>query len=249
MEVIEKSEAFVDKGYDFVFDHTKIIVRRQDDGQYFYARTPARFHSISIINLEGLELIEIPSEEVWPVFNSQFTQAPQPLPDKAYIKRPSLLDFGDTPASHKLSDDVLDEVQVCEFLMQHPHPNVSQYLGCVVEDERITGLCFARYEMTLSEKVRSGVPFDRDACLRDIEDGVKHLHQLGLVHNDLNPRNVMVGGDGNAVIIDFDSCKPEGQELGQKGGTFGWAEEGITHATRGNDFYGISKIREFLMKG
>jgi hypothetical protein len=53
----------------------------------------------------------------------------------------------------------------------------------------------------------------------------------------------MVRGDGNAVII------AEGQELGQKGGTFGWAEEGITHATRGNDFYGISKIREFLMKG
>lgn len=103
--------------------------------------------------------------------------------------------------------------------------------------------------MTLSAKVRSGDPFNREACLHGIEDGVEHLHRLGLVHNDLKPSNIMVDGDGaTPVIIDFDSCRREGEKLGLKWGTRGWAKEGITHANRENDLYGLAKIKEFLMK-
>jgi serine/threonine protein kinase len=197
--------------------------------------------------LAGLELTTIPTDSVWPPFNSKFVKAPQPLPENSLIKRPSLLAFGDGPASCNLTEQVLTEVEICEILSKHPHPNVVQYLGCVVEDDRITGLCLARYHMTLTEKVDGGAPFDRASCLRGIKDGMNHLHGLGLVHNDLNPRNVMVDSDGsNPVIIDFDSCKREGQGLGVKGGTDGWVAEGITHANRQNDFYGLSKIKEFL---
>jgi serine/threonine protein kinase len=129
--------------------------------------------------------------------------------------------------------------------MSNPHPNIAQYLGCIVKGDRITGLCFSRYEMTLSEKRRRGIPLDRDGCLRAIENGIGHLHKLRLVHNDLNPSNIMMKAD-NPVIIDFDSCKRQGQELGLKGGTNGWAREGITHAEYENDFYSLSNIREFF---
>jgi serine/threonine protein kinase len=40
------------------------------------------------------------------------------------------------------------------------------------------------------------------------------MHDLGLVHSDLNPSNIMDGN--NPIIIDFDSCKPEGQKLGKE---------------------------------
>jgi serine/threonine protein kinase len=245
MEVIEKSEAFVRDGDDIVFNHTKVILWRKRDGQYFYSRIPKRMDLD--LCLDDLVLNKIPVEDIWPVANPKFTRAPRPLPPNTYIKRPSLLEYGDTPASCKPRDQVLNEVEVCEILMNSPHPNIGQYLGCIAEGDRITGLCFTQYEMTLSEMRERGIPFDRDGCLRRIECGVRHLHKLGLVHNDLNPRNIMMEAN-NPVIIDFDSCKRQGQELGLKGGTDGWALEGVTHAEHNNDFYGLAKIREFLIE-
>jgi serine/threonine protein kinase len=246
MEVIEKSEAFAPDGNDIVFHHTKVILRSKGDGQYFYSRTPKRIPS-STVTFDDLDLNKIPTEDIWPVVNPTFTRAPQPLPPDSYIKRPSLLEYGDSPASCKINDQILNEVDVCEILMNNPHPNIGQYLGCIVEGDRITGLCFTMYEMTLFEKQRRSLPFDRAACLRGIKCGVRHLHKLGLVHNDLNPRNIMMKAD-NPVIIDFDSCRRQGQELGLKGGTKGWALEGVTHAEYDNDLYGLDKIREFLMQ-
>lgn len=41
-----------------------------------------------------------------------------------------------------------------EVLRLHPHPNAARYHGCVVEDGKITGLCFDRYSMTLSKEDR-----------------------------------------------------------------------------------------------
>jgi tRNA A-37 threonylcarbamoyl transferase component Bud32 len=58
-----------------------------------------------------------------------------------------------------------------------------------------------------------------------IEASVHHMHKLELVHSDLNPSNLMVDGD-NPVIIDFDSCKREGDELGSEAGTDGWTLDG-----------------------
>ena len=73
------------------------------------------------------------------------------------------------------------------------------------------------------------------------------MHALGLIHNDLNPSNIMINGD-SPVTIDFDSCKREGEKLGLKLGTFGWAMEGVDYATPQNDYFGLSKIREALVE-
>lgn len=73
------------------------------------------------------------------------------------------------------------------------------------------------------------------------------MHALGLIHNDLNPSNIMMNGD-SPVIIDFDSCKREGEKLGLKLGTFSWAMEGVDYATPQNNYFGLSKIREALVE-
>jgi serine/threonine protein kinase len=255
MEIIEKDECFVEEDHGFVsvfdFDHTKIIVRRKHDGKYFFARSPAGLHTVTPDHIKGLELIEIPAEDVWPAFSSRFTQAPQPIPEGAYIKRPRLLDFDydQTQVSQEYSNQLLREVEICELLAKHPHPNIVEYLGCVVEGGRIVGLCLKKHDMTLWDKVDAGVAFDSEACLQGIEDGLKRLHRLGLVHNDLNPWNIEVDKEGtNPVITSFGSCRREGEELGRERGTAGWTKEGITHANRENDLYALSLIREFPMK-
>lgn len=71
------------------------------------------------------------------------------------------------------------------------------------------------------------------------------MHQLGLIHNDLNPTNIMMDGD-TPVVIDFDSCKREGDRLGSKVGTPGWALEDEKYARWANDLHSLEKMREAL---
>jgi len=48
---------------------------------------------------------------------------------------------------------------------------------------------------------------DINGYLDGIEKGVRHLHLLGLVYNDINLANIIFEKDGTPVIIDFGSCR------------------------------------------
>ena len=76
--------------------------------------------------------------------------------------------------------------------------------------------------------------------------GVRHLHELNLVHNDLNPSNLMIDHDNVPRIIDFDSCQKTGQPLGYTRGTRGWSDEDAEFARWENDFSGLDMIRDYL---
>lgn len=245
MEVYQQSQAFVEKDGHLEFAFTKVIIRGQNH-QYFYATTKDRIGAFSPADLNRLHKTSIPINDVWPFFSAQFSRAPEPLPSEFFAKEPNLLDYGDTPASLQPSIHILHEVQICEILKKHPHPNIATYMGCVVTANRIKGLCFVRYKMTLAKRLKVDAPFNKDLCLRGIEQGIQHLHSLGLVHNDINPTNVMVDEMDNAVIIDFDSCQQEGCKLGLKAGTRGWSMEGSEYASFENDTFGLSRLREYM---
>lgn len=247
MEICEQSEAFVEQDGDLVFDHTKLILRRDSD--YFYARTNWRASSRSTVDISQLKISKIPTENVWPLMNPRYTPSPDPLPPNSYIKQPSLLYYGDTPASVEQGRQVLAEVEACEVLRNHPHTNIARYLGCVTKNGRIMGICFVKYPMNLSQRLKEATAFNKVLCLQGIESGIRHMHTLGLIHNDLNPSNIMIDKRDNPVIIDFDSCQREGAKLGLKAGTVGWAMKDPAYATRQNDFFGLSKIRNLLMGG
>lgn len=245
MEICERGEIFVEKDDDLIFDHTKIILRDAHD-EYFYAKTNQRMARLSIVDVNGLGTTRIPADQIWPLaIIPKLTRAPDTLPPDSYLKLPRLLYYGLDELD--CGNQILTEVEACEALKRHPHSNIARYLGCIVKEGRIRGLAFARYPVTLSQMLKDGTPFDRRRCLRGIEAGVRHMHKLGLVHNDLNPANIMMDGD-DPVIIDFDSCKREGHELGSKAGTDGWTLDGQDHALRENDLYSLSKIRGALMK-
>jgi len=60
---------------------------------------------------------------------------------------------------------------------------------------------------------RRGQRLPAEAALRLVDDvlaGIEALHEAGLIHRDLNPRNVMVGRDGRARIIDLGIVKRPG---------------------------------------
>lgn len=49
--------------------------------------------------------------------------------------------------------------------------------------------------------------------LDGIKQGIRHLHSLGLIHNDINPANAMRDDTQTPKLIDFDSCKLVGQSM------------------------------------
>ncbi|KAF2005720.1 hypothetical protein P154DRAFT_518436 [Amniculicola lignicola CBS 123094] len=246
MEIHEKAQIFIEKGADYIFDHSKIILRTAND-EYFYAKTSHSIFRNPQNNIDQLDTIQIPAEHVWPLADPNFTRAPEPLASTCYLKRPSLLYYENTPEKPDYGGQILTEVEACEVLRVHPHPNIVQYLGCIVKDGRVRGLCFTKYSRTLSQVLKDGTPFHRGHCLRGIEAGVRHMHDLGLVHNDLNPTNIMMDGD-KPIIIDFDSCKREGEKLGLKAGTCGWTLDNSNYASRDNDFYSLSQIQKAIIE-
>ncbi len=217
MDIVEASEAFIEEGDDLVFSHTKVILKKGD--QYFYATTKSRH-----VDPSTLDPIPIPASRIWPSFQTSLTRAPEPLPTDCYDKHPNLLDYGDTEASNDIASLVLHEGKICEILRLHPHPNIARYLECVVgSQERIIGLCFARYPKALFECADINAS-NHDSLLSQIKDGIRHLHGLGLVHTDINPFNIMLDTNGKPIIIDFDSCQKVGEQLGLKAGTEGWMD-------------------------
>ena len=53
----------------------------------------------------------------------------------------------------------MQDLEDCQMLVQRPHPNVLPYLGCLVEDGRVAGLCFRKASKTLMEMVNPKVAF------------------------------------------------------------------------------------------
>lgn len=201
------------------------------------------------LDMENLERIQIPPGHFCPEFEEGLTRASVPLSHEIYVKRPRLLSWGPEDRG-SVAALVLQEAKVCEILKMHPHPNIARCRGCLVENGRITGLCFTNYKSdlkkTLAER-KDIMEKEKLAYCKAIEEGMRHLHELGLAHNDINPSNIMMD-DGRPVVIDFDSARPIGEKLGDKAGTFKWELEGAESSEVDNDLYGLVKIQEVTLQ-
>ncbi|SJL16469.1 uncharacterized protein ARMOST_19995 [Armillaria ostoyae] len=156
----------------------------------------------------------------------ELIRAPEPLPRDSYMKAGVMYNFCPEDLNKSaIWSLMIQEAWVCEILMKHPHWNVM-----------------------LSDTVKNGALLraDIESSLNQIKQVIEHIHGLGLVHNDINPRNILFDDDGRLVIIDFDSCCKQGESmLHGKCGTFPFSNDPET-AEFQNDFYGVEKIREWM---
>ncbi|KAG2135510.1 kinase-like domain-containing protein [Suillus clintonianus] len=233
-------------------DHVMIVWKENDN--YYQSKHPeTRATSFDLDSLSAS--IPIPMHIFKGHWHPSLTELPPVAPTDSFLKRPLILleDYDDGQGGHDSrtpGDDLLNEAKVYEILKQHAHPNISIYYGCVRDGDCITAICLKKYGRTLMDAVWKKDPTLNPAAILDgISKGLAFLHEtLGLVHNDINPANIMLDDAGDAVIIDFDSCKPIGEELG-KAGTFTWTVEPMpTISLPENDLYGLAQIGEF-MKG
>ena len=65
-------------------------------------------------------------------------------------------------------------------------------------------------------------------------------HQLGIIHNDLKPANIMVDEDGKASIIDFGACR---SYLNENGDHYGSKE--LVDAFAGNCLFSHAPVLNF----
>jgi hypothetical protein len=95
------------------------------------------------------------------------------------------------------------------------------------------------------------------AILPQLANGLSHLHQAGVVHRDLSPRNILVEASGRVVILDFGLAlkgpmENAWSEHGQCVGTprYMAPEQGTgRRATRASDWYAVGAMLYEMLLG
>ncbi|OQE28684.1 hypothetical protein PENSTE_c003G06034 [Penicillium steckii] len=99
------------------------------------------------------------------------------------------------------------------------------------------------------ESGRELIPEGMNDRLEGLRAGILHLHSLGLVHNDINPSNIMFDEDGNFILIDFDSCRRIGENLHETdaGRTWAWHDPDVKIALPKNDLDAFEDLRIWMV--
>ncbi|KAF9893932.1 hypothetical protein FE257_008903 [Aspergillus nanangensis] len=258
MEVIQKNEAF--KKTDGQMRFSYVLIFAQQDGTLYSGKWRQRFQPPQTLSdLE--ELRPIQTEDRGPEVNSEWSSFIQTDEATAvYVKTPSLLGY----INGHLEQQITREIETCEVLRKNPHPNIATYYGYQETHGRVSGLCFKRYMSSLLDAVnpqrcgkaaflsspRDRVTYNMRSSLEEgILAAIKHLHSLGLVHNDINPANIMLDADGSTLIlIDFDSCRYIGEPLRSTDTkrTHHWHDLAVEISLEKNDLDAFKELRIWL---
>ena len=104
------------------------------------------------------------------------------------------------------------EIQIMATLNKQPHENILKLLDFFEDDEYYyietpvhgeTG-CIDLFD--LIELKTNMTEFEAKLIFKQIVSGVKHLHDLGIVHRDIKDENVIVDSKGFVKLIDFGSA-------------------------------------------
>ncbi|KAK3933539.1 hypothetical protein QBC46DRAFT_433293 [Diplogelasinospora grovesii] len=244
MEIIDHKEAFklVDK--HLRFHCVKGIV--QVDGVLYLVEWENR--TKLPVDLSQLRIVQrLETEDRGLIMRSTWTRASE---QDCHIKTPGIHAYY---SASDLKGLIFREIETYELLKTHPHPNISRYFGCMEVRGRVYGLCFKRYKMTLLERVNpeclnktafllSGRPVidvTLKPALDKLSEGIKYIHSLGIIHNDITPSNIMVDYDGTlGELLDANG-------IGTKR-TYGWHNLDITVATEKNDLDAFTELQTWL---
>eukprot|EP00752_Nemacystus_decipiens_P008521 g7610.t1 len=134
------------------------------------------------------------------------------------------------------------------------HPNICHFRGvCVASPHHVSLVYDFLANGTLGDRLRdkggnaaaAGDEMRRPLPLRsaglarivkDVVDGMLYLHELGVLHRDLKPDNILLDAEDRAVIADFGLsrlCQPTNEHTAETG-TYRWmAPEVIRHEPYG----------------
>ncbi len=109
---------------------------------------------------------------------------------------------------NKLDDDMVDErllLREARAAARAEHERIARvYDAGTWNDRAFIAMEYVRGE-TLREWLKEHRPSPEEVLfiVQQLLEGIRALHERGLVHRDLKPENVMVGSDGNLRILDL----------------------------------------------
>lgn len=110
----------------------------------------------------------------------------------------------------------IDEINTYEKLSKLNIPNICKYHGVVVDKDEIKCIVLGGYSVTLRLAMDRKLNLDYMTILDKIEFAVHEIHKYGVVHGDINPRNIMLDSELEPYLIDFDSS---GASMDKQGST------------------------------
>jgi serine/threonine protein kinase len=156
------------------------------------------------------------------------------------------------------------EIAICELLHQDPHPNIAKYMGCETTDfgdmDRVTAIVYKKYDMDLFEYAAQGLLKSKQIpmILSAVENAMKRLHKLGIVHCDLQPRNVFLRSKAlpsleqeidEVVLGDFDSALEVGKVIEMKHAIKDWWPKDVDYGDEArpeHDMYSFGLLQPWL---
>ncbi|KAH7108714.1 kinase-like domain-containing protein [Dactylonectria estremocensis] len=252
MQIIDRYETRKKIDGKFQFFCVKVIVKQ--NGEYYIGKWNDRKRPPDDFSqLEDVKIITTKGRG--PALQPHWTTSIPPRGD-CYLKKPSLEEYLDSGLEAHLEH----EIEMCELVKRHPHPNLAVYYGCLNIQGRALGLLFQKYEETLLERVNpqrlskrhfvaSSRPLVRCHMrhwFESLRSALQHLHSMGFVHNDITPANIMLDQNDSPMIIDFGSLCGVGESLQHTKRTHGWHNETVAHAARENDLDALGELETWL---
>lgn len=122
--------------------------------------------------------------------------------------------------------------------------------GQVVLEEFVDGITVAEAMEAVHYGYRAARKVIAAVC-----DGLSVLHYHGLVHRDVKPENVMVTGDGRAVLIDLNASRQIAEEGSRDTvimGTVGYVSPeqlGVRQSDARTDIYAVGVLLNVMLTG
>jgi eukaryotic-like serine/threonine-protein kinase len=96
---------------------------------------------------------------------------------------------------------------------------------------------------TLKELIGRGLtPPEAVELIRQVLEAARFAHRHGIVHRDLKPQNVIVGGEGKAVVTDFGIARAGVSEITQTGSVMGTPHYLSPEQAQGHDVTSVSDL-------
>ncbi len=244
----EADEYYKPENGKMIFLHTILLFLDPDSGTAYFGRVDTIIRELSMEQARA-SLRRVPDHEIYPPLPADWAglEIAAAGPEH-YIKRPRFSSCSWSKGTEVTAERFLEEGKMLHLMRQHPHENILKLEGCLVKNGRLQALLVKRYPTDLGDRVedKKREPLDKVACFKGIVAGVRHLLGLGVVHNDINPSNILLDEEDLPVVGDFGGCKRFGERPTERG-TPGW-NEGFdrTMATAKNDEFGLRKVGEWL---
>ena len=106
--------------------------------------------------------------------------------------------------SYTISPNILIEIEVMKNLATNPCPYIIDIQNVVLMNFDLGFTTKFIENKTLNDYIIKKIPIDFDDIFEQIQMGVAHLHNMGYIHRDIKPQNILIDQKNKCIkIIDF----------------------------------------------